>query len=47
MWGTTGIGYNMKAREVLGDARIDSWDIVFKPRRREIQDCGVHFIDDG
>ncbi len=33
MWGTTGIGYNVaKAREVLGaNARIDSWDIVFKP----------------
>ena len=33
MWGTTGIGYNVaKAREVLGaNAKIDSWDIVFKP----------------
>ena len=33
MWGTVGIGYNVKkAQEVLGaDAKIDSWDIVFKP----------------
>src|ERR1700716_3388395 len=33
MWGTTGIGYNIKkAREALGpDAKLDSWDIVFKP----------------
>src|SRR5271167_2235249 len=30
MWGTTGIGYNVKAvREILGaDATIDSWDEV-------------------
>src|SRR5712675_518251 len=47
MWGTTGIGYNVKkAREVLGDARIDSWDIVFKPEANaKFKDCGVHFID--
>jgi len=33
MWGTTGSAYNVKkVREILGaDARIDSWDIVFKP----------------
>src|SRR5579871_6415509 len=33
MWGTTGIGYNVKkAREILGpDAKIDSWDVVFNP----------------
>src|SRR6202012_2280694 len=33
MWGTTGIGYNVKmAAGILGsDARIDSWDVVFKP----------------
>ena len=40
MWGTTGIGYNVKkAREVLGaDAKIDSWDMVFKPETdREVQ----------
>src|SRR5882762_1571181 len=33
MWGTTGIGYNVKkAREALGgDGKIDNWDIIFKP----------------
>jgi putrescine transport system substrate-binding protein len=48
MWGTTGIGYNVnKAREVLGaDARIDSWDVVFKPDElARFKDCGVHFLD--
>src|SRR5712675_915399 len=33
MWGTTGIGYNVTmAQKILGpDAKVDSWDIVFKP----------------
>src|SRR5215469_12216761 len=31
MWGTTGIGYNVrKAKEILGaDGKVDSWDIIF------------------
>src|SRR5262245_10918846 len=48
MWGTTGIGYNVKkARDVLGaNAKIDSWDIVFKPENlAKFKDCGVHFLD--
>lgn len=48
MWGTTGIGYNVKnVREVLGpDAKIDSWDAVFKPEILEkFKDCGVHMLD--
>src|ERR1044072_4224592 len=48
MWGTTGIGYNVKkAREVLGaDARIESWDVVFKPEIiAKFKDCGVHVLD--
>jgi putrescine transport system substrate-binding protein len=48
MWGTTGIGYNVKkAREVLGgDGKIDSWDIVFKPEQlAKFKDCGVHMLD--
>lgn len=48
MWGTTGIGYNVKkAREVLGaDARIESWDLVFKPENlAKFKDCGVHMLD--
>jgi putrescine transport system substrate-binding protein len=48
MWGTTGIGYNVKmAASVLGsDAAIDSWDIVFKPENlAKFKDCGVHMLD--
>ena len=48
MWGTTGIGFNMKkAREVLGaEAKIDSWDVVFKPETlAKFKDCGVHMLD--
>jgi putrescine transport system substrate-binding protein len=48
MWGTTGIGYNVKAAEkVLGPgAKIDSWDIVFKPENlAKFRDCGVHMLD--
>ena len=48
MWGTTGIGYNVKkARELLGaDGKIDSWDIVFKPENlAKFKDCGVHMLD--
>ena len=48
MWGTTGIGYNVKAmRERLGpNGKIDSWDIVFKPENlAKFKDCGVHMLD--
>jgi putrescine transport system substrate-binding protein len=48
MWGTTGIGYNVKmVQKILGpDARIDSWDIVFKPENlARFRDCGVHMLD--
>jgi putrescine transport system substrate-binding protein len=48
MWGTTGIGYNVKkVREILGDeGKIDSWDIVFKPENlAKFRDCGVHMLD--
>src|ERR1700749_2009588 len=48
MWGTTGIGYNVKSvQKILGaDARIDSWDIVFKPENlSNFKDCGVHMLD--
>jgi putrescine transport system substrate-binding protein len=48
MWGTTGIGYNAdKVRAILGaDARIDSWDIVFKPENlAKFKDCGVMMLD--
>src|SRR3984885_8947383 len=48
MWGTTGIGYNVKMVEtILGpDAVIDSWDIVFKPENlSRFKDCGIHMLD--
>jgi putrescine transport system substrate-binding protein len=48
MWGTTGIGYNVKKmRDALGaDRRIDGWDIVFKPESlARFKDCGVHMLD--
>ena len=48
MWGTTGIGYNVRmVQKILGtDAKIDSWDIVFKPENiAKFKDCGVHMLD--
>jgi len=48
MWGTTGIGYNVKkARDILGaEAKIDSWDTVFNPESiARFKDCGVHMLD--
>ena len=48
MWGTTGIGFNAKKiRVVLGpDARIDSWDLVFKPENlAKFKSCGVMMLD--
>jgi putrescine transport system substrate-binding protein len=48
MWGTTGIGYSVKAvQKILGpDARIDSWDTVFKPENlAKFKDCGIHMLD--
>jgi putrescine transport system substrate-binding protein len=51
MWGTTGIGYNIKtARGILKTddvrAAMSSWDIVFKPENlAKFKDCGVHMLD--
>jgi putrescine transport system substrate-binding protein len=48
MWGTVGIGYNVKKmREALGpEGKIDSWDIVFKPESlAKFKPCGVHMLD--
>ena len=52
MWGTTGIGYNVKAaRQILGadaaaGALLDSWDDVFDPARlAKFKDCGIHMLD--
>ena len=48
MWGTTGIGYNVKkVQEVLGpSAAVDSWADVFEPDTiAKFKDCGVHLLD--
>jgi putrescine transport system substrate-binding protein len=48
MWGTTGIGYNVKkVKQILGpDAVIDSWDYVFDPQKiSKFKDCGIHLLD--
>jgi putrescine transport system substrate-binding protein len=48
MWGTTGIGYNVKAaREMLGEtASVDSWADVFEPAKiARFKDCGIHLLD--
>ena len=48
MWGTTGIGYNVKkVKEILGpDAVINSWDYVFNPDKiAKFKDCGIHLLN--
>ncbi len=48
MWGTTGIGFNVKAMHArLGaNAKVDSWDVVFKPEIiAKFKDCGVHMLN--
>jgi len=48
MWGTTGIGYNVKAvKRILGsDGAIDSWDYIFNPEKiAKFKNCGIHLLD--
>jgi putrescine transport system substrate-binding protein len=48
MWGTTGIGYNVKdAIALLGStAPIVSWSGVFEPEKiARFKDCGIYFLD--
>lgn len=48
MWGTTGIGYNVKkVQEILGpDAKLDSWSAVFVPENlAKFKDCGIQMLD--
>ena len=48
MWGTTGIGYNVKdAREIGGGtASINSWDDVFEPAKiARFKDCGIYLLE--
>lgn len=49
MWGTTGIGYNVKkVREILGDDMpLDTWRLVFDPAIvARLAGCGVTLMDD-
>jgi putrescine transport system substrate-binding protein len=47
MWGTTGIGLNVKrVQERLGQAALNTWDIVMRPDLiGKLRDCGVHMLD--
>ncbi|PZU88507.1 MAG: spermidine/putrescine ABC transporter substrate-binding protein PotF [Shinella sp.] len=47
MWGTTGIGYNVdKVKAALGDVKIDSLDVLFKPENAEkLKACGINILD--
>jgi putrescine transport system substrate-binding protein len=48
MWGTTGIGYNVKdVKRILGPGgTIDSWDDVFDPQKiARFKDCGIYLLD--
>ena len=47
MWGTTGIGLNVKrVQERLGQTALNTWDIVMRPELiGKLRDCGVHMLD--
>ena len=49
MWGTTGLGYNVKKVQAAfgGNAPVDSWDLIFKPENAaKLKDCGLVLLDD-
>ena len=46
MWGTTGIGYNVKAAQERIGGAVTSWDVIFDPEKlAKFKDCGVHILD--
>jgi putrescine transport system substrate-binding protein len=47
MWGTNGVGYNQKmVTELLPDAPLDSWRLVFDPAvASKIAKCGISVLD--
>jgi putrescine transport system substrate-binding protein len=47
MWGTTGIGLNLrKVQERLGQISLNTWDVVMRPELiGKLRDCGVHMLD--
>jgi putrescine transport system substrate-binding protein len=49
MWGTTGLGYNVKKVQAAfgGNAPVDSWDLIFKPENAaKLKECGLVMLDD-
>src|SRR3712207_225411 len=47
MWGTTGIGINVKkVKERLGDMPLNTWDLVMKPDiAAKLKGCGIYMLD--
>lgn len=47
MWGTTGIGVNVKkVRQILGDMPLTTWDLVMKPEiSSKLKSCGIYMLD--
>lgn len=47
MWGTTGFGMNKaKIAEVMDEAPLNSWDLLFKPENLEkVSKCGVYVLN--
>ena len=48
MWGTSGIGYNVKkVREILGpNAPVDSWNLILDPANAaKLAACGIYAFD--
>jgi putrescine transport system substrate-binding protein len=48
MWGTTGIGLNVKkVKEILGaDMPLNTWDLVMKPEiASKLKACGIYMLD--
>lgn len=47
MWGTTGIGYNVKKiQEIMPDAPVDSLAMIFDPAiSSRFKDCSIHVLD--
>jgi putrescine transport system substrate-binding protein len=52
MWGTTGIGLNVKkvkerlVKAGLGDQPLNTWDLALKPALADkLKDCGIHMLD--
>ncbi|QRM54279.1 polyamine ABC transporter substrate-binding protein [Sinorhizobium sp. BG8] len=47
MWGTTGVGYNVKkAKEILGTDAAPGWEAIFNPEiAAKFKDCGIYVLD--